>query len=319
MSNKDADILYQYLRDVLYDTENAKLDIDSLSEDFKQLGEGLAYFGLSIKQIKDLSASLAAGKLDIELPPSENELAAPLKSLHASLKHMAWQTSQIAKGDYHQKVSFMGDFATSFNTMTQQLSTRWDMLLAELDETTKKAEEDKEYAQMLESHAYLDALTGLYSRYYGMRTLKEWTDEKRVFRLCFIDLDNLKYVNDSFGHLEGDDYIVDTANLLKNTFPSSVLVRLGGDEFMMLIPDLSIAEIKQKLTALRSEMQQDIEKDKSAYFRSISYGIIDITKDNELSISTLLSQADEKMYEFKRAHKAQREDILRKIAESKKE
>lgn len=315
MSNKDADILYQYLRDVLYDTEHAKLDIDSLSEDFKQLGEGLAYFGLSIQQIKDLSSSLAKGKLDIVLPPPENELAAPLKSLHASLKHLAWQTGQIAKGDYHQKVSFMGDFATSFNMMTKQLSTRWDMLLEELDQTTKKAEKDKEYAQMLESHAYSDALTGLHSRYYGMRTLKEWVDEKRAFRLCFIDLDNLKYVNDTFGHLEGDDYIIDTARLLKKAFPNALLVRLGGDEFMVLVETLAEPEIRDKLNALRTEMQLHIEEDQSAYFRSISYGIVEVAKNNNLSISTLLSQADEKMYAFKRAHKAQREDILRKLNE----
>lgn len=313
MSNKDADLLYSYLRDILYNTENAVLDVDSLSEDFKQLGDGLAYFGMSLKQIKDLASSLAAGNLDIVLPPPENELAAPLKSLHASLRHLAWQTGQIAKGDYQQKLSFMGDFANSFNSMTHRLSTRWDLLLAELDATSQQAEQEKQYAQMLEGHAYTDALTGLYSRYYGMRMLKEWVDEKCVFRLCFIDLDNLKYVNDTFGHLEGDDYIIDTASLLKETFGDVILVRLGGDEFMVLITNLSLVEIEKSLSTMRTKMQDPSMENKSAYFRSISYGVIDVPEDNNFSASALLSQADEKMYTFKRAHKAQRDRFLQQL------
>jgi signal transduction histidine kinase len=75
-------------------------------------------------EVNELAKSLSKGDLTGKLPPPDNELASPLKSLHASLKHLTWQAQQIAQGDYQQRVSFMGDFAAAFNTMAVQLEER---------------------------------------------------------------------------------------------------------------------------------------------------------------------------------------------------
>ena len=122
--NKNADLLFDYLRDILYDPDHAVLDTSLLEEDFVLLGEGMQYFAKCIQEQRELAKSLSKGNLTIKMPPPGNELAAPLKALHASLKHMTWQSQQVAKGDYQQRLDFMGDFAHAFNTMTVQLDHR---------------------------------------------------------------------------------------------------------------------------------------------------------------------------------------------------
>ena len=122
--NTVAETLFNYLRDVINNPTNAKLDVETLPEDFYQFGKGLQFFADCVMQAKTLAQALSRGDLNGEVPPSYNEIAAPLKSLHASLRHMTWQAEQIAKGDYHQRVDFLGEFSKSFNSMAQQLEAR---------------------------------------------------------------------------------------------------------------------------------------------------------------------------------------------------
>ena len=123
--NAVADTLFEYLRNSIYDPANAVLDIEKLPEDFRDLGEGLRYFTACVEEAKTLAQALSKGDLsDNKIASPGNEIASPLKSLHASLKHLTWQAQQIAQGDYQQRVEFMGDFAKAFNTMTQQLGER---------------------------------------------------------------------------------------------------------------------------------------------------------------------------------------------------
>ena len=119
-----AEILFQYLRDVIYDPANASLDLEKLPESFQDFGNGLRYFATCVMETKSLALALSKGDLNGKVPPRDNEIAAPLKSLHASLRHLTWQTQQVANGDYQQRVKFMGDFAIAFNTMAQQLEER---------------------------------------------------------------------------------------------------------------------------------------------------------------------------------------------------
>ena len=116
-----ANDLFAYVRDMIYKPSDAALDIDGLPGAFVNLGKGLEYLFKIISEAKDLAKELAVGDLNCALPSANNEIAAPLKSLHASLKHLTWQTQQVAKGDYDQRVEFMGDFSAAFNNMIEQL------------------------------------------------------------------------------------------------------------------------------------------------------------------------------------------------------
>ena len=119
-----AKMFFEYLRDVIYNPTRAVLDVESLPQDFRDLGEALRYLADCLAETRNLAHALAQGTLDGPLPSRGNALAAPLKALHSSLQHLTWQTQQVAKGDYQQRVAFMGKFALAFNTMVEQLEER---------------------------------------------------------------------------------------------------------------------------------------------------------------------------------------------------
>ncbi|MDR2181025.1 MAG: response regulator [Synergistaceae bacterium] len=120
--------LFRYLRDVMYAPSKARLDLNQLPGSLQRFGKGLQFFCECATETASLAKALSKGALSGPLPSRQNEMAAPLKSLHASLSHLTWQTQQVAKGDYNQRVNFMGDFADAFNTMIQQLDDRWKSL-----------------------------------------------------------------------------------------------------------------------------------------------------------------------------------------------
>jgi diguanylate cyclase (GGDEF)-like protein len=173
------------------------------------------------------------------------------------------------------------------------------------DITTSKAEIDK-----LEGVAYRDALTGKYNRHYGMNLLNEWIEQNRHFAVCFIDIDRLKYVNDVLGHTEGDRYILQVAKLLEAFSEDACICRLGGDEFMILAADLDQKAAEDRLEALRDCLvaEELTTQDGTPYKGSLSYGIVEVMTDNSLPASEILSQADERMYTYKRARKMERRD-----------
>ena len=134
-----SEILFAYLREIFYATPDATLATDKLEDDYVMFAKGLMYFAQCFSQYNEFAKALARGDLGFQAPPPENELAAPLKSLHASLKHLAWQSQQVAKGDYKQRVDFMGEFSDGFNTMVEQLADRQQKLEDEIRISRKRA------------------------------------------------------------------------------------------------------------------------------------------------------------------------------------
>jgi diguanylate cyclase (GGDEF)-like protein len=392
------------------------LDVASLPEDFRELGEGLVYFAEMLKEVRALARSLSRGDLSGPLPKPDNELASNLKSLHAALKHLTWQAREVAAGDYDQHVEFLGEFADAFNQMIIQLKDRRDAMLSEINIIQKQRQDlersndffgiitsrlsewiiiidqetgerlftnhpvknvlvsdvfesrlydillnyaskikesdaqktvefpltndteiqwfsailhplrwyehnavaallmdittNKAHIQELEGVAYQDMLTGTYNRHYGLKLLNGWLEQHIPFVICFIDMDRLKYVNDVFGHIEGDRYILQVAKLLQ-TFSAEVC-RLGGDEFMVLSPGVTQNVAEARLEALRDILvakNYTSDDGKISYRCSMSYGVVEVTADNVLPAVDLLSMADEKMFTYKKAHKAERRDV----------
>ena len=149
MANENCEILFEYLRSILYDSSPTQIDIQSLDSDFQKLGMGLQFLDHAIQEMKQCSTALAKGNLSEFNPSRDNFLCANLKNIHANLEHLTWQAKQVAKGDYSQHVSYMGDFSNSFNQMTEQLKEREEHLKSEAELEKKHAATVNKYNQLL--------------------------------------------------------------------------------------------------------------------------------------------------------------------------
>lgn len=136
--SQTAVLLFEYLKEVIYSPDKAQLDIDKLDEEYKDLGRGLKYIAMCLNEERKFAYELARGNLHSEIPNKTNEIAAPLKELHSVLTHLAWQTKQVANGDYSQTIDFMGEFADAFNKMVRQLKQRQYQLELEAEEINLK-------------------------------------------------------------------------------------------------------------------------------------------------------------------------------------
>jgi diguanylate cyclase (GGDEF)-like protein len=153
--------------------------------------------------------------------------------------------------------------------------------------------------------AVTDQLTGLYNR-RGFIALSEQQlkiaerTESRLL-LLFADLDGVKWINDTLGHLKGDEALIGTADILKRVFrEADIVARVGGDEFAVLAlgtsieyPDILKDRLKQQIDLYNSLEKRD-------YILSLSIGIVDSDPKSPVSIDDLMSRADERMYENKR-------------------
>jgi diguanylate cyclase (GGDEF)-like protein len=156
----------------------------------------------------------------------------------------------------------------------------------------------------LRSVAMIDELTGMYNRrgflQIGTRFLDVTRRDLRSAYLVYLDLNNLKQVNDTAGHTAGDLLIRQTGNFLRELFPSygvhEVLGRLGGDEFAALTTDMQCPSRSEIL--LRARMPQARSSNIPAL--SLSVGLAYFNPLLPIGMNELLKTAEQAMYEHKR-------------------
>lgn len=159
--------------------------------------------------------------------------------------------------------------------------------------------------ERLRSMSVTDELTDLYNR-RGFFALAEQELKlanrlrKNVF-LFYLDIDNLKDINDNYGHLEGDMMILETANILRRTFRQSDSVsRIGGDEFVVILNGAKEADAEIVASRLQKNIDDFNRVLNRGYKLSMSVGIALYNPEDPASVDELLSQADKSMYEQKR-------------------
>ena len=99
MADQNCDILFSYLRSILYDDRVQRPDLNSLDPSFAKLGQGMMYLEEAVSEMKKNTASLSKGELSEFHPSRENPLCGNLKNIHANLEHLTWQAVQVAHGD----------------------------------------------------------------------------------------------------------------------------------------------------------------------------------------------------------------------------
>ncbi|MGN0466973.1 MAG: diguanylate cyclase domain-containing protein [Lachnospiraceae bacterium] len=285
-NNEPQEILFKYLENVLYHPENANLDVDCLPEDFQKLGKGIKFVGECLMESDHLAKIIASGWIDEEVKIEiQNPLIAPLKTIQSNLNHLTYITGCVANGNYNQKIRYMGDLGDSINKMIEQLCNQ------------KKE---------MEILASTDTLTGIGNRQKFKYNLKSLWESQKEFALAFIDIDGLKYCNDTLGHSEGDCYIKKICGILEeNLKEKESIYRIGGDEFVILTSDIDADELEKKLEDIRKKYLELYVNDKTQPY-GFSFGCVDVNPSRGGSTSYFLSLADQRMYDYKMAHRTQR-------------
>jgi diguanylate cyclase (GGDEF)-like protein len=158
--------------------------------------------------------------------------------------------------------------------------------------------------------AVTDELTGLYNRrgFLASAThqLKLAHRHKEDVLLLFCDVDNLKEINDSFGHQAGDLALVRAADALEYTFrDSDILARLGGDEFAVLASDASFPSRQSIVPRIEKSLER-ANAEESRYEVSFSIGMARFDAQNPASLGELMARADREMYVRKKLHREDR-------------
>jgi len=250
----------------------------------KALAEGVAVVGMALKDF---------------LPPD-------------SVEHYYDQIFDLLSRGFSETLSYeskiirtRGDYPLYFDVKSSTLWNRGEpsgILLVARDATDRKRTEEE-----IRMMAVVDTMTGLYNR-RGFISLAEQqiktairADKKML--LFFIDLDGLKFINDTWGHEEGDRTLKRTSIILKNTFrDSDIVARLGGDEFAALVfdsPELPEVILKR----LHSRTDDENAASDLPYKISMSIGVADYDPSVSCSIHELMSRADQLMYNQKKGKK----------------
>lgn len=208
----------------------------------------------------------------------------------------------------------IGDLVDDFNGMLKQIELRENELqharLALEEKVAERTSELFELTRQLEHQAYHDALTGLANRVTFDDRLRQAIShcERHGSRVAvlFLDLDRFKVINDTLGHMIGDELLVQVAERLKQTLrDSDTLARLGGDEFAVLLmqpeADKDASEVASKLV---STINRPFQVSGHNLHITTSIGISIYPEDGDRA-ETILKNADAAMYKSKDSGKNQ--------------
>jgi len=245
-----------------------------------------------IGNICEFILALANGDLSRRLA-TKGYLAGVLKMFQSHLRNLTWQTQMVSRGDFTQRVQFMGEFAKSFNLMVEQL-----------DQARKaQAESEEKYRKL----AITDPLTGLPNRrYFFDVATSEFARAKRYQKplsILMADIDYFKKVNDLYGHQMGDLILQLVADRLKTVLRETDLPgRYGGEEFIALLPEASISDAVAVAERIRETIENiGIDADGRLISITASFGVseYDGAADTYKTIEEIINDADKALYKAK--------------------
>lgn len=160
----------------------------------------------------------------------------------------------------------------------------------------------------LQKQAFVDSLTGIYNRRgfmsFSERQLQLANRHNNKLSVFFVDIDNMKSINDLYGHEEGDRAIQRVSKALCETFrKSDIIGRMGGDEFAVTAiksSDENLSKIRERLFSTVSKTESGVKKE---YSLSVSIGCAVFYPGEKKNMETLVQKADSEMYRHKNSKK----------------
>ena len=160
--------------------------------------------------------------------------------------------------------------------------------------------------KQLEKLSITDPLTRLKNRmYFNTRYREEWKRCNRLgikLSVLMIDLDNFKRINDTYGHLFGDECLREIAATLQRQIPreTDVIARYGGEEFVVLLPDTKLADAERIAERLvKATAENEVKYNDQSIFLTASVGVACAKPDHQNDGESLLRTADHALYAAK--------------------
>jgi len=213
-----------------------------------------------------------------------------------------------AFGDVDNLMEALNNGANGFISKPIDIEKFNDKLLevtASLKDKIDKDRDNQEEKKILYDLAHYDELTKIDNRFSFNNSLSKIIDNKSSFALFFIDLDNFKPINDTYGHEAGDEILKwVTSNISKIIRKDDIFARLGGDEFALIMRDIdNIETLKILAQKIIDATSIPLEYNKNTLMVSSSIGISRYPKDG-LDMDTILKLADTAMYKSKKNGKS---------------
>ncbi len=282
-----SQVLLSYLDNVLHDPASASIEVDALPAVQRPLAIKIEKLGSFVREVQGMTQDLARGKIEGGgAPPVDhaNPLISSLDGIRSNLAQALAVVETFSAGGEAPTCACEGE--DSSNEFAEALN--------------EAAADMNDQRRQLEQSAYTDALTGVGNKAAYNRSLELLWGRGEEFVAAFIDIDNLKYCNDHFGHAEGDGYVCKVAEYL-NLYceEKDELFRLGGDEFVVLSVGSNEAKLSQRLETCRAQLLAATQAGDARMPYSFSFGVsrTDPSAGDLMQEATV--DADRKMYGYK--------------------
>ena len=164
--------------------------------------------------------------------------------------------------------------------------------------------------QELRYYGEYDILTGLKNRNGFAKSTQNLQWENMTVLVC--DIDGLKIINDTLGHWAGDQLIKNAAEMLQGICASEQwLFRMGGDEFLMLLPERTKEQGLEVYSRLKEQIKDNQKTEKLSL--SLSIGVATGRAESDNSLTDIIQQADSEMYQEKRRYQERVRKSLKEL------
>jgi diguanylate cyclase (GGDEF)-like protein len=216
-----------------------------------------------------------------------------VKRIVKPLKDLTEASVKLSNGDYDVEI------AHSSIREINMLSTTFENMIVNL----------REHKNLQHHLAHRDSLTGLRNTTSYKGWVAEFDNKIKEggisFGIAVLDINNLKEINDTYGHTFGNELIKTASRIICDTFKKSPVFRIGGDEFCAILQNRDLADIKALLERFNSECEKTyIDKDNIRFPISIAKGFAEFDSDKDTKFSDVFERADSEMYRNKRAMKS---------------
>ncbi len=199
-----------------------------------------------------------------------------------------------------------GDLSISLTQTTK------DEVGALADSFQQTVDHLQKYISYINGLAYRDALTGVKNKTAYQDAEQRMEDQMRLgrpeFAVVVMDINNLKFVNDNYGHDFGDMLIIDACKIICKVFRHSPVYRIGGDEFVIILENSDYKDYQKLLEEFQDAMDEYNRSGHPYSNLSIARGIAIYSSETDLVFANVFKRADDSMYQNKAAMKRQSED-----------